>query len=623
MHHSSAFAASASPVSQQPYNIKTVLKNTQATACEWIRTREQIEYQGLLGGMFCDPPGMGKTLSLMAGMADDPAKEMLPTLIVVPPQVINVWVTEFAKHTDLDRSRILIYYGPKRHNLFISESTTFIITTYNILRRELDVDVPRNLQTSEDDVDMPFIVESIFNFCFYRIILDEAHFAKNYKTMLSCAITHLKAQIKWVVTATPSINSPDDEYSYFRFLELIQEWREWRDIVPNTQRGINDHKLERLREAKTVLDGIKMEISLCRDKSLLKLPPKMEVYLTLPFSKAERKFYDVLQIYCLSRASQLEMDEDNATDKNVKSLLGTAVLQMIGKLKQATNNCMFLVDEMVRLQHCDSLEEATEVLKFYNKSVNRKDECTICLDQEADHKAPCCHQLCKPCWQKTLKKIPECPMCYYPVTMDTLEKVEMLVPQIKANKKQLKPLITSTHVHHSTKIQKMLSIIDDNIGKTKVIIVSQSLKMLDYAQARTMDKYSSNSILRIDGRRTVSQRNDDVDAFQKDETKRILFFSLTCNPEGITLTKATVLIHLDHWWNKDGKVEQVNDRIHRISQLNATTIYYISIVGTIEEQIFKLQEHKSALIRYDVEGLSNKPKPSLIPIETFTLPDQD
>ena len=114
-----------------------------------------------------------------------------------------------------------------------------------------------------------------------------------------------------------------------------------------------------------------------------------------------------------------------------------------------------------------------------------------------------------------------------------------------------------------------------------------------------LEKLYPGSILRIDGKRQVEDRTNDIKIFQdKNSKKRILLFSLTCNPEGITLTAATILIHLDHWWNKNGKVEQINDRIHRISQEFPTTIYYLFINRTIENKIFKLQDHKYQLINF-------------------------
>jgi SNF2 family DNA or RNA helicase len=132
--------------------------------------------------------------------------------------------------------------------------------------------------------------------------------------------------------------------------------------------------------------------------------------------------------------------------------------------------------------------------------------------------------------------------------------------------------------------------------------------MLNYVN-EILDKLYPGQVLRIDGQRKVDERTNDIKIFQDAKSnKRILLFSLTCNPEGITLTRATILIHLDHWWNKNGKVEQINDRIHRISQESPTTIYYLFIDKTIENKIFKLQDHKYQLINYDFDNIIDKPR---------------
>lgn len=183
------------------YEILTPLKESQKDAREWIIHREKTAFGSsqVLGGFFCDPPGMGKTLSMIAAMQKNPGHAMAPTLIIVPPQVITVWLEEFLKRTTLSRDKIFIYYGPNRHKCEVSEDILFVISTYAVMRNECLRDSPKNSYGKSWDKDSrtpdvepdSFIQNSIFNFEFYRVILDEAHIAKNHKTKVSIALTWL------------------------------------------------------------------------------------------------------------------------------------------------------------------------------------------------------------------------------------------------------------------------------------------------------------------------------------------------------------------------------------------------------------------------------------------------
>jgi SNF2 family DNA or RNA helicase len=397
------------------YEVHTPLKPSQKEACEWLINREQTAYGecDLYGGLFCDPPGMGKTLSMIAAILSPDNKnknKKCPTLIVVPPQVIQVWLDEFSQHTNVPRSRILVYYGKERERLCLTDDIMFVITSYGILRNEclkdspyneLDSEYPRaSLEVSSNQVlGGPFMADSVFNNPFYRVVLDEAHLAKNHKTKLSCALTWLDTKIKWIITATPKINNLDDEYGSFRFLGIFNSWEEWRSVVPATANGVSEKKLPMLRNMVEIIESIKKEIMLCRPKELLSLPPKVDTYVELEFSNEERAFYDALQIYVLSRVDSLEQTAESAQFREYSQDINSSVLKMIGRLKMATNNCFFVVDAMSRLKGVRSLAQATAVLSFYNKRANRQQECMICEDCEADHESLCGHKFCLPCWK--------------------------------------------------------------------------------------------------------------------------------------------------------------------------------------------------------------------------------
>jgi len=596
------------------FDLRTELQDIQVAAREWLLKRETTLYNGVLyGGFFCDPPGMGKTLSLISTVQKNPgpiydlmSRNPSITLVVCPPLVINVWANQIRQHTNLSDRSVMIYHGQNRHNLDFNKDTLFVITSYYIVRNEFDSLMNEEAIDHEPDeyMDEPgFKEESLFNHNFYRIILDESHLAKNYKGKLSISLSYLRSKIKWIVTATPRINNLDDDFSYYRFLRLYTSRTTWRMIVPNTTSHFSEEKLEKLNRCSSLMKRIQSEICLIRDKSLLNLPEKTEEYLTLKFTPEEQLFYDSLQIYALSRVNLLEQAIQNETFAQYAKALKKNVLSLIYRLKLATTNCMFVLDCMPRLKGVKNLQEAKAVLDFYNKSINRKEECAVCLDQEADHISVCGHKLCISCWDKTLKKQLSCPFCRH--------QVLSVRPVAEAKARSVKVKEESVNFglqEKSSKLNHLLYLLDKHINgnKENVVIVSQSILTLNYVQ-KHVDGMYPNSAVRIDGSCSLEDRNKSIDLFQKDPRIKIMYYSLTCNPEGITLIRGTVLIHMDQWWNKTGKVSQINDRIHRIGQNKKTKIYYLCMDRTIETNIFKLQVRKENIINYRFEGQDIKP----------------
>ena len=55
-----------------------------------------------------------------------------------------------------------------------------------------------------------------------------------------------------------------------------------------------------------------------------------------------------------------------------------------------------------------------------------------------------------------------------------------------------------------------------------------------------------------------------------------------------------MVIHYDPWWN-ESVMNQATDRAYRIGQKRSVQVYKLVVKDSIEEQILKLQERKSAL----------------------------
>ena len=135
-------------------------------------------------------------------------------------------------------------------------------------------------------------------------------------------------------------------------------------------------------------------------------------------------------------------------------------------------------------------------------------------------------------------------------------------------------------------------------GGHKVLLFSQFTSVLDEIEkALAKEKIEDH---RIDGSVSKEQRIRLVDSFETDDVP-VFCISLKAGGTGLNLTAADIVIHYDPWWNVAAQ-NQATDRAHRIGQRNTVTVYDLIAENTIEEQIKKLQESKSALAEEILSG---------------------
>jgi SNF2 family DNA or RNA helicase len=153
--------------------------------------------------------------------------------------------------------------------------------------------------------------------------------------------------------------------------------------------------------------------------------------------------------------------------------------------------------------------------------------------------------------------------------------------------------ILSSQVQESAKLDRMMEIVADAISNgNKVVIFSNWSQIVDITYDRLYDK--QYGIMRITGDTADSQRQGIVDAFQNTDMCRVLIGTTGAMGTGLTLTAASVVIFLDHPWNK-ANYDQCVDRCHRIGQNKNITIYNLLAKNTIDERVWELVKHKGEL----------------------------
>ena len=104
----------------------------------------------------------------------------------------------------------------------------------------------------------------------------------------------------------------------------------------------------------------------------------------------------------------------------------------------------------------------------------------------------------------------------------------------------------------------------------------------------------------LDGSTPVRERKRQVDAFQAGDGDLFLI-SLRAGGQGLNLTAADYVLHLDPWWNPAVE-DQASDRAHRIGQTRPVTIYRLVMKGSIEERILDLHATKRNLADSLLDG---------------------
>lgn len=113
------------------------------------------------------------------------------------------------------------------------------------------------------------------------------------------------------------------------------------------------------------------------------------------------------------------------------------------------------------------------------------------------------------------------------------------------------------------------------------------------------ERYHKTAVV-ISGDNTPRKRSLAVDSFQN-QPKIRLFIGNRAAVEGITLTAASTLAFAEMWFTP-GLHTQAEDRIHRIGQTQATSIYYLVAKDTIEESLCQILQRKQQILTEVLDG---------------------
>jgi SWI/SNF-related matrix-associated actin-dependent regulator 1 of chromatin subfamily A len=177
-----------------------------------------------------------------------------------------------------------------------------------------------------------------------------------------------------------------------------------------------------------------------------------------------------------------------------------------------------------------------------------------------------------------------------------------------------------SRVRHETAVAKLPLIIDhikatlEDDDDRKLIVAAHHHDVID----GIMDAAAENGWkpVKITGQNSAEERQAAVDAFQNDPTARVFVASIQAAGVGITLTAASHVIFAELDWTP-GNISQMEDRAHRIGQIETVLVQHLVIAGSIDARMARTIISKQAVIESALD--TNHPErmtPAYEPKET-------
>jgi len=161
------------------------------------------------------------------------------------------------------------------------------------------------------------------------------------------------------------------------------------------------------------------------------------------------------------------------------------------------------------------------------------------------------------------------------------------------------------------KLPHVINFVKNIMEIEESVVVFCHHKVIHKLLHESLQEFSPVSII---GGQTDSTRQDQIDKFQKGESK-LMIAGIRAGNVGINLTKAKYVIFAELDWSP-AIHRQAEDRLHRIGQKNTVFAYYLIGNGTLDDHVASILVDKSyeidAIMDETVDTYENKDKAALI-----------
>ncbi|KAF2728990.1 hypothetical protein EJ04DRAFT_83930 [Polyplosphaeria fusca] len=578
---------------------KTSASGTQVFV-NTVTDEEQVEPPPMWnGGILADEMGLGKTLSIIALVASDkdPDSEnacwssyptngqaVATTLVVVPPNVLPVWETQLALHTRPGKVTWFKHHGKSRFRpANFDEQIDIVLTTYQTVMSE-----HQEFRRGKT---------SVFPFHWKRIVLDEAHVIRNWKSSTAKAIASLSATSRWAISGTPIQNSLADFFGLFNFLRFH----------PYNNHTVFDKEIFELwrnRPAEEAVERFKKLLScvmIRRQKSTttVQLPPVLDKIIRIPFDADEEAAYRKIErpvVGFLDEADEYAgMGKFNAIQQinklRMACNLGTSALRLRSPSEQTALEGNDAASEMLRTRvslAANTCDQCLQVIELSGLGMETG------LSQSAYY-SNCLGLLCSSCANLRHFEAPGSCECEGGVGPCTLRPITsgLITPRLTSSESSSPEPAQQEKLHISSKVRALLLELEA-VPTEKSVVFSFWTSSIDMVQQALQT--SGIRFVRIDGKVPHHKRKHLLDRFRKDAAIRVILITISCGAVGLDLTAASRAHMLEPQWNPSME-EQAMARLHRIGQMHAvTTIRYV-MKNSLEEHILNVQDRKKLLAK--------------------------
>ncbi|KAF2479719.1 SNF2 family N-terminal domain-containing protein [Neohortaea acidophila] len=320
---------------------KTMLEKSETVYYNIITNHKEKEKpKPVQGGILADVMGLGKTLSILALLAEtrkeartfgqqeapmdevDIQRQTKATLIICPKSVMANWTEQIATHTVASRFKVYSYHGTSRTD-DVEELAKYdiVLAPYQTVAAEFG---GNKSKTS--------VLASVK---WFRVVLDEAHQIRNPSTGVSKACCKLPAQRRWAVTGTPVQNRLDDLGALIKFLRIepFDDPTVWSQHIIAPFRAASEHVITHLR---LLVDNI----TLRRMKDNIGLTDRTAHRVRLDFSEDEALIYSQF-----AKASNQQLRMMLRGSDRLKGKSYAHVLKSLGRLRAICAHGREMLDE--------------------------------------------------------------------------------------------------------------------------------------------------------------------------------------------------------------------------------------------------------------------------------------
>ncbi|XP_031373189.1 F-box protein At3g54460 isoform X1 [Punica granatum] len=560
------------------------------------------------------------------------------TLIVVPANLVDHWKTQIQRHVRLSQLRVHALTNRKKvapHTL--AWDYDIVITTFTRLSAEW---APRKKS----------VLQQVH---WLRIILDEGHTLGSSLSLtnkLQMAIS-LAASSRWILTGTPTPNTPNSELSHLQILFRFLHEEVYGQIQKSWEAGILRPFEAEMEEGRArLLDLLHRCMISARKKDLQAIPPCIKKATLLDFMEEHAKSYNELVAtvrrnilmadwndpsHVESLLNRKQWKFRSTTIRNVR--LSCCVAGHI-KVTEAGEDIQETMD-ILSMQGLDAASEEYALIKYYllygGTCVRCKQWCRLpvitpcrhllCLDCVALDREKCMFAGCGYSYEmQTPEARPDNPNPMWPVPKDLIElqpsykqddwdpdwqstsssKVAYLVQRLKefngANENKSNEnygvFLSEERLYPAllNNSRPLLATGFDRIMTEKVIIFSQFLEhihvieqQLTIAGIRFAGMYSPMP---------AANKVKSLATFQHDPTCMALLMDGSA-ALGLDLSFVSHVFLMEPIWDKSME-EQVISRAHRMGAARPIHVETLAMRGTIEQQMLELLQDDDSCRRF-------------------------